>query len=52
MTLEKLKIDLIKIKEALNQTEQLFYQLKGQESLLVNQIKEEESIEKAEPKIE
>ena len=35
---------LSRVREAIIKTEQLFYQLKGQETLLMNQIAEEEKI--------
>lgn len=49
MTKEKLQETLEKVKDAITKTEQLFYQLKGQETLLMNQIVEEEKT-KEEPK--
>jgi len=48
MNVLKIKETLTKVQEALAQTEKLFYQLKGQETLLINQIKEEENEDKKE----
>ena len=48
MNIVKLNETLGKVKDALTKTEQLFYQLKGQETLLMNQVAEEEKETKKE----